>query len=80
MPSLRPPALTACLPARRSTALVDLAASARSAGWKSKKNWLKDVSVCEWYGVTCSKGRVTGLALHANNLAGSLPASLGGLS
>lgn len=70
-----------CCCAHRSKALVDLAASTHLAGWKSKKNWLKDVSVCEWYGVTCKKGdvtdkktgRVTGLALKSNGLAGSLP-------
>jgi hypothetical protein len=61
-------------------ALVDLATSAHIEGWKSKKNWLKDVSVCSWYGVDCKDGRVESLTLHSNGLSGSLPESLGGLS
>jgi hypothetical protein len=61
-------------------ALVDLAGSANIGGWKSKKNWLKDVSVCSWYGVECKDKRVESLTLHANGLSGSLPESLGGLS
>ena len=61
-------------------ALVDLATSAHIEGWKSKKNWLKDVSVCSWYGVDCKDGRVEPLTLHSNGLSGSLPESLGGLS
>lgn len=61
-------------------ALVDLASTAHLAGWKSKKNWLKDESVCTWNGVTCKDKRVETLALKANGLSGSLPESLGGLS
>lgn len=61
-------------------ALRDLAASAKSAGWKKNTHWLEKKSVCGWYGVTCAGGRVTQLALHQNNLAGSLPSSLGNLT
>lgn len=62
------------------TALSDLAKSAKLAGWTKKTHWLEDKSVCTWYGVTCTKGRVTGISLKSNNLAGSLPASLGSLT
>ena len=32
------------------------------------------------FGVTCSDGRVIQLSLHRNNLSGTIPAELGGLS
>ncbi len=34
---------------------------------------------CTWYGVTCTNGNVTRLALPANNLIGALPAALADL-
>jgi hypothetical protein len=67
-------------------ALNDLFASAGGAKWTKNKGWGKIeskgeyTSVCDWHGVTCASGRVSALALGKNNLAGSLPASLGSLT
>ena len=67
--------------AQDCAALVALAGSAGLSGWHSKKNWLKKgSSICDWFGVKCSGGRVSELNLKANNLRGSLPATLGSLS
>ena len=46
--------------------------------WDNSTNWLSgDVSVCEWYGVTCDqingKSYVTGLDLSNNGLEGLVP-------
>ena len=45
-----------------SLALVELYNSTGGAGWKNNEyKWLSSSSVSEWYGVTVTDGRVTGL-------------------
>ncbi|MBD2703801.1 hypothetical protein IC229_24355 [Spirosoma sp. BT702] len=61
-------------------ALVDLYNSTNGAGWINKTGWLTGCSPCNWYGVTCTSGRVTGLNLQNNNLVGTIPASLSTLT
>ena len=61
-------------------ALMALYNSAGGANWTDKTNWDSAQSLNTWYGVTTSGGRVTNLDLSANNLAGTLPAELGGLT
>ena len=61
-------------------ALKDFGAALNYKQWKSAKNWHTSASVCQWFGVTCSSGRVTGLSLQDNGLRGLLPASLGNLT
>ena len=62
-----------------SLALVDLYHSTNGPGWKNSNNWL-DNKVSEWYGVSVTSTRVTGLSLINNHLDGTLPASLGNLT
>ena len=51
------------------------------ANWSDNSNWLSDAPIGEWHGVTTDgSGRVTQLALSYNELTGTIPASLGGLS
>ena len=65
-----------------------LTALAKSAGFQkgqlwnkaARKNWLTGASVCDWYGVSCKKGRVAKLQLKAEGLRGSLPSAIGSLS
>ena len=49
--------------------------------WFFSTNWLSDEPLSEWRGVqTHDEGRVRGLVLHSNNLNGSLPPDLVGLT
>ena len=50
--------------------------SANGPHWKTSDSWLASSAPCDWHGVSCSSGRITGLALDENNLSGRLPASL----
>jgi len=63
-----------------SLALVDLYNSTNGNGWINNTNWLSNVPVNNWYGVTVRNGRVTDLQLFSNNLNGPIPASIGNLS
>ncbi|ARK12847.1 cellulose binding domain-containing protein [Fibrella sp. ES10-3-2-2] len=60
--------------------LADLYTSTNGPGWTNKANWLTTCDVCSWQGVTCTSGRVTGIDLTGNNLVGTLPVSLSGLT
>jgi len=50
--------------------------------WINRSGWLATYTPCStpWYGVTCGGGRVTGLHLVNNGLAGTLPDNLGNLA
>ena len=61
-------------------ALVALYEAAGGAAWANSTNWMSDKPLGEWYGVyTDGTGRVSGLDLRHNGLAGSLPAALSAL-
>ncbi|PRP78274.1 LRR receptor-like serine/threonine-protein kinase GSO1-like [Planoprotostelium fungivorum] len=47
--------------------------------WNRKGNWTS-TNACSYDGVTCRNGSVTAIRLIRNNLSGSIPSSLGGLS
>ena len=50
------------------------------AGWTNATNWLTSAPVGEWHGVEVdASGRVIGLALAGNNLAGWMPPEVGDL-
>ena len=61
-------------------ALVALYHATGGYNWRNQTNWLTDQPIDTWHGVTAANGRVTGLKLRANNLAGELPAELGNLA
>ncbi|MXY21678.1 MAG: hypothetical protein F4Y49_10140 [Dehalococcoidia bacterium] len=68
-------------PAADRAALVALYSSTDGPNWEKSDNWLSDEPLSEWYGITADfTGRVTELELDDNNLSGTLPAELGGLS
>ncbi|MDE0178161.1 MAG: hypothetical protein OXP36_06150 [Gammaproteobacteria bacterium] len=48
--------------------------------WTESTNWKSSAPLDEWHGVTMGLGRVWGLDLSANGLAGSLPSALGNLT
>lgn len=62
-----------------SLALVDLYNSTNGKHWFHHKSWIGG-RVENWYGITVTGNRVTGIALQSNHLRGSLPASLGNLT
>ena len=55
-------------------ALAALFQATDGAGWTNRDNWLTDAPIATWYGVsTDGEGRVNGLRLPENNLAGQIP-------
>ncbi len=61
-------------------ALAALYNEAAGPDWAIRTNWLSDVPLGEWHGVTTdADGRVTSLRLDRNNLNGPIPAVLGTL-
>ena len=62
-------------------ALMALYDQAGGDGWTNRTNWGTDAPLGSWSGVaTGENGRVTVLDLHGNNLKGSMPYEIGGLS
>ena len=62
-------------------ALEALYDAAGGEGWANRTNWGTAARLGDWHGVTTdADGRVTGLDLHRNELAGPLPPALGGLT
>ena len=63
--------------------LVSLYDSTEGDNWADNTNWLTNVPVGEWHGVTTSdgaRGRVSGLLLMGNRLAGRIPSTIGDLT
>lgn len=73
------------IPQAETDALVALYNSADGGNWvntiANADPWLAtDSSPCDWDGVTCAGGHVTGLDLSSNNLVGTLAPELGNLT
>jgi Leucine-rich repeat (LRR) protein len=86
------------VPQPECEAIMDLYTFANGANWTTKTNWagFSDTTLCDWYGLTCSWGRVTNICLagptastqcqHAisspwgNNLDGTLLSTIGDLT
>jgi len=70
--------------------LVVLYMTTKGPGWVRSDHWLSDKSVCEWYGVECSRVgglaglagtiRITAIDVSFNKLTGLLPREMGLLS
>jgi|CXWL01.1.fsa_nt_gi Leucine-rich repeat (LRR) protein len=82
-PPVRPLTVTA-IPATERTALIAFHDALGGDTWFTRTNWKGAAGTeCTWYGVRCNAAgtAVTGLVFtQSNNLHGSLPASLAGLS
>lgn len=48
--------------------------------WTIKTNWLTNIHVGSWYGITVENQHVTGIVLPDNNLTGTIPPELGDLA
>ena len=67
--------------ASECAALLALYASTNGPQWSnSYGDWLQTDNACNWYGVSCGAGHVTGLDLSSNHLYGTLPTELGNLT
>ena len=61
-------------------ALVALYNATDGANWKNNDKWLSEAPIGEWHGVKAdASGRVSGLDLEGNQLAGTIPPELGQL-
>ena len=70
-----------CAPYPDRAALIALYESTDGRNWTTRDDWLTDAPLGEWHGVeTDGEGRVTGLDLQRNGLAGAIPSELGDLS
>ncbi len=70
-----------CAPLSDREILEVLYAATGGAGWENSENWLSDLPLGEWGGVTTDdEGRVVGLALPRNQLGGTIPPELGQLA
>ena len=66
--------------ATERAALVALYNATGGANWSSRTNWLSNLPVVFWHGVsTDDTGAVINLGLSRNNLNGSIPSQLGNL-
>ena len=62
-------------------ALVSLYQATNGVNWLKSDNWLTNVPLDAWHGVTTdSSGRVIALDLSENELSGSIPSELGKLT
>ena len=78
-PATAPPAAPGSAETDRE-ALVALYNAAAGPNWNSHDNWLTEVPIGEWSGVTTDdNGRVTELDLSSNQLSGEMPPELGNL-
>ena len=69
-----------CAPLTDWDALRALFQSTRGTQWKRGDNWLSDLPLDMWYGVTTDPdGAVTKLTLSNNNLTGRIPDEIGSL-
>ncbi len=68
------------IPQSECEALVTLYDATDGVNWTDNSGWLQTDLPCTWYGVTCTSGHVTGLALNFNNLYGPIPVELTNLT
>ena len=54
-------------------ALEDIYHATGGPAWSVHTGWLATSSPCEWFGASCSDGRLSSLALPNNGLNGALP-------
>jgi Leucine-rich repeat (LRR) protein len=68
------------VPVSECEALVDFYLSTNGAGWTTNTNWLVNLDIGNWFGVTVTEGHVTILSLYSKQLSGTIPDKLGQLT
>jgi hypothetical protein len=66
------------IPADQCEALIAVFEATGGEDWANNSGWLQTADPCQWYGVSCSEGKVVALDLYGNRLTGSLPLEIGG--
>lgn len=72
-----------CAPDDAIADCTGLTALADALGWQhwvNSTNWMTQKTICSWFGVTCTSGRVTSVVLSKNNVSGAIPEALGNLT
>jgi len=64
------------IPPSECAALVAFYNATDGPHWRDQRGWLESPSPCTWFGVRCSAGHVTAIAINYNELRGNLPAEL----
>jgi hypothetical protein len=66
------------VPSTECQALVALFGATTGPGWDDRSGWgtFGASAPCDWYGVECVGGHITGLLLESNRLSGTLPVAL----
>eukprot|EP00658_Telonema_sp_P-2_P069024 TRINITY_DN5807_c0_g1_i26.p1 TRINITY_DN5807_c0_g1~~TRINITY_DN5807_c0_g1_i26.p1 ORF type:complete len:297 (+),score=55.97 TRINITY_DN5807_c0_g1_i26:92-982(+) len=63
------------------SALCDFYQATGGPAWTNRQHWGDtDVDACSWHGVSCNGSHVANLSMAYNNLRGSLPSSVSGLT
>ena len=73
------PCAATAVPVEECFALLTLYHATTGPDWTNNTDWLtfnQPTAPCNWYGVICQNGHITGLQLSSNRLTGSLPPSL----
>lgn len=68
------------IPASECNALATFYNDMDGPNWNDNSGWGQTITPCDWEGITCSGGHVTGLDLSYNNLSGPLSGALESLS
>jgi len=68
------------IPSEECEALIAIYNSTNGEQWKNNTGWTMTNTPCSWHGVTCSNGHVTRLYLQYNQLSGTIPPEIEGLS
>lgn len=66
--------------AQEREALIALYNETGGDNWTDNTNWCSDKPLNEWFGVEFWNGHVRSLSLYNNNLAGTIPESIGNLT
>ena len=68
------------VPPSECEALVSFYISTNGVSWTNHANWMSSTTIDDWYGVVVTSGHVEKLLLASNNLTGSLPPEIQGLT
>jgi len=66
-----------CVFPQDSLRLANFYNSTDGPNWINNDNWLSELPVSEWYGITVTDSSITSIELPRNNLAGMLPNEIG---